>query len=368
MRPRRFVSLRRGRRWFAAAVALGIRKRTAIRHVSVQRRKRHAVDKGCCAAAPATVADATWLELVPGYVHRAPRRGGPCFAKLRLAGLLDASSSGFWRQVAPWLSVDGCDSCAIQAAGLHVETPQVDGVAAVSALQKEGFARLRQPLPASDFSALAAGIAALRCHGAHPIWILMFDETWRLLSQMQARIFAALNIRDLQMNHDVMAWYIDPVTTEAGWPEHRDRALSVDPLDYVTCWVALTESTEQNGCVRVRPTRGAEEVLLPAEPGECLLWHGLTPHRGGRATSSAPVPRVSLSCGASRPVLEDPALRLGKDMHASFMQGALDKVTLAARVRLVALILWMNDFLLDAPASALLEEFDAAEASGKWPL
>eukprot|EP00930_Biecheleria_cincta_P088989 TRINITY_DN78241_c0_g1_i1.p1 TRINITY_DN78241_c0_g1~~TRINITY_DN78241_c0_g1_i1.p1 ORF type:complete len:391 (-),score=39.27 TRINITY_DN78241_c0_g1_i1:114-1286(-) len=311
-------------------------------------------------------------ELRVGYIQLPlPCGTSLAFSSQRLVDLLDVSSAGFFHQVAPWLSIENpCIKPDMQLLG---ESRGIDGLATVAKLRSQGYARLRRPWAASTLSngtlsGIAAGIAALRRHGAHPIWILAYDEAWLLLWEMQTQIFSSLGLHGLSINHDVMAWYIDPVSREAGWPEHQDRAIAQDPLDYVTCWVALTDSTQSNGCIRVRPTASANnERLLTASTGDCLLWHGLTPHRGGRAVSRRAEPRISLSCGASRPALEDPALRLRPADREAFARGELDEVRLPARVRLIALILWLNDFLIDGPAKALLEELDAAEESGGWP-
>ncbi|CAE8588900.1 unnamed protein product, partial [Polarella glacialis] len=100
-------------------------------------------------------------------------------------------------------------------------------------------------------------------------------------------------------------------------------------------------------------------------PGDALLWHGHLTHSGGPSRPSAPVPRVALSCGASRASLERPEMRLGADAHAAFLRGK--SVALPDRLRLIALILHLNDFLLDEPSRRLLEELDSAEQASRWP-
>jgi len=92
-------------------------------------------------------------------------------------------------------------------------------------------------------------------------------------------------------------------------PWHQDSGYFAPECDdhlIVTVWIALTESTEENGCLEVVPgvhdrgllrhqnPRGAtwveipelmhggvESVLLPARPGDAILLTNLTPHRSG---------------------------------------------------------------------------------------
>ena len=56
------------------------------------------------------------------------------------------------------------------------------------------------------------------------------------------------------------------------FPWHRDNGYTyVEPQQYVTCWVALTDATRDNGCPRVVPGRRIRVGIrparrLPAEP------------------------------------------------------------------------------------------------------
>lgn len=88
--------------------------------------------------------------------------------------------------------------------------------------------------------------------------------------------------------------------TQTDW--HQDRAVAhadADATDMVTVWVAMTDATEQNGCLTVLP-RGntamlphcpkrqtaiadglideAAAVALPVRAGSIILLHPLTPH------------------------------------------------------------------------------------------
>jgi len=90
--------------------------------------------------------------------------------------------------------------------------------------------------------------------------------------------------------------------TEAPFPWHQDNGYAfVEPQQYLTCWVALTDATEDNGCPWVVPglhTRGTlaheysdiglvclrdpvEAVAVPARAGSIVMFSSLTPHSTG---------------------------------------------------------------------------------------
>jgi ectoine hydroxylase-related dioxygenase (phytanoyl-CoA dioxygenase family) len=91
--------------------------------------------------------------------------------------------------------------------------------------------------------------------------------------------------------------------TRAPFPWHQDNGYTfVEPEAYLTCWVALTDATEDNGCPRVVPRlhRGgtlthratdlgfvcfdeapAEVVAAPVRAGGIVVFSSLTPHATG---------------------------------------------------------------------------------------
>jgi phytanoyl-CoA hydroxylase len=90
--------------------------------------------------------------------------------------------------------------------------------------------------------------------------------------------------------------------TESPFPWHQDNGYAfVEPQQYLTCWVALTDATEDNGCpwvvpglhrlgtlaheysdigfVCLREPEGA--VPVPAAAGSIVVFSSLTPHSTG---------------------------------------------------------------------------------------
>jgi phytanoyl-CoA hydroxylase len=90
--------------------------------------------------------------------------------------------------------------------------------------------------------------------------------------------------------------------TESPFPWHQDNGYAfVEPQQYLTCWVALTDATEENGCPWVVPglhRRGTvaheysdigfvclrdpeRAVPVPAPAGSVVVFSSLTPHSTG---------------------------------------------------------------------------------------
>jgi ectoine hydroxylase-related dioxygenase (phytanoyl-CoA dioxygenase family) len=127
--------------------------------------------------------------------------------------------------------------------------------------------------------------------------------------------------------------------TDAPFPWHQDNGYAfVEPQQYLTCWVALTDATEDNGCPWVVPglhrcgtlaheysdigfvclRNPAEAVPAPAARGSIVVFSSLTPHSTG-PNRTAEVRKAYIvqfaPTGAEviRPAPDAPALRIPAD-------------------------------------------------------
>ncbi len=91
--------------------------------------------------------------------------------------------------------------------------------------------------------------------------------------------------------------------TQPEFPWHQDNGYTyVEPQQYLTCWVALTDADERNGCPWIAPGLHSEGTLrhrwtdlgfdclggvdtpahaLPVSAGSIAVFSSLTPHRTG---------------------------------------------------------------------------------------
>ncbi|HTO55952.1 MAG TPA: phytanoyl-CoA dioxygenase family protein [Myxococcota bacterium] len=128
--------------------------------------------------------------------------------------------------------------------------------------------------------------------------------------------------------------------TRAPFPWHQDNGYTfVEPQAYLTCWVALTDATLDNGCPRVVPGlhRGgtlaheasdlgficfdeapAEVVAAPVRAGGIVVFSSLTPHATGPNLTDderrayivqfAPEGAVALRRGANGELTREPCI------------------------------------------------------------
>ena len=117
--------------------------------------------------------------------------------------------------------------------------------------------------------------------------------------------------------------------TRADFPWHQDNGYTfVEPQAYLTCWVALTDATETNGCPRVVPGlhRGGtlahqptdlglicfdepprEPIAAPARAGGIVVFSSLTPHATGPNLTGENGARTSCSTRPTAPARSGPA-------------------------------------------------------------
>jgi ectoine hydroxylase-related dioxygenase (phytanoyl-CoA dioxygenase family) len=138
----------------------------------------------------------------------------------------------------------------------------------------------------------AATDAATRAFAAHPV----FADLCHDLIGPDARLY-----------HDQVV-YKHPEKPRR-FPWHQDNGYTfITPQQYLTCWVALTDATEANGCPQVVPglhRRGTlrhrfhdplgweifethpSAVVAPVRKGGVVVFSSLTPHLTGPNTTDA---------------------------------------------------------------------------------
>ena len=105
---------------------------------------------------------------------------------------------------------------------------------------------------------------------------------------------------DLKLYQDQLFMKPPKVGSRQGYHQDMPLGFYIDPPDMVTCWAALDDSTEENGCLRMLPGthrfgvidraeweayekkaldgRLPEERLLVMKAGSCSFHHGLILH------------------------------------------------------------------------------------------
>ena len=111
--------------------------------------------------------------------------------------------------------------------------------------------------------------------------------------------------RDL-IGPDVRLYWDQAVYKKPGtkdeFPWHQDNGYTfIEPQAYLTCWIALTDTDETNGCPWVMPglhqkgtlfheptdlgheipLDSSESICLPLKAGSIAIFSSLTPHRTG---------------------------------------------------------------------------------------
>jgi hypothetical protein len=161
-------------------------------------------------------------------------------------------------------------------------------------------------------------ISAITRFGLPALFGFAYETPWSAFGALQTLVEGVLGA-DYRALAAFWAWRLDPALEQAGWPTHRDRMVpAIDEsgaLRSVTLWIAITDATLDNGCIRVVPAnadatyRGdlsvrefrEEDVRpLPMASGGLLGWSQNLIHWGGRASKTARGPRISLSAEFQR--------------------------------------------------------------------
>lgn len=227
-----------------------------------------------------------------------------------MAGTFEAiATRDYWHALAP----------SFHIADAEFLTPRIargDGAPAASLIDRDGYVQLRGIPLAADFAAMAEVARTLTARGLDAVFCFVYDEFWRPFFRLDALYRHLLG--PYVFLPDFWVWDVDPGRGGSGWARHRDRgrmSLREDgtPIS-LTTWIAISEATPHNGCLRIvpkhlDPTYGTPEEgewrydeasvrMMPALPGDVLMWNQAVTHWGGKALSGAS--RVSMSFETQR--------------------------------------------------------------------
>jgi Phytanoyl-CoA dioxygenase (PhyH) len=230
----------------------------------------------------------------------------------------------YWRARAPSFHIS-------DAAYLNCDSAGVDAPYAAAGIDRDGYAQLGGIGLDAPWDAMAAVARWMQNDGLDPVFAFVYDEFWRPYFRLDA-LFRHL-LGPYVFLPDFWAWSVEPGS--AGWSIHRDRgraALREDgsPIS-LTCWIAISEATADNGCMHLVPKhadptygtarehsfefRNDDVRVLAAAPGDVLVWNQAVLHWGGKALAHAPASRVAMSFEAQRldvPSREAPLIAPGE--------------------------------------------------------
>jgi len=231
-----------------------------------------------------------------------------------MVGFVEAiTTQDYWRGLAPSFHIADSDFLSPKVADTKAACATAAGDIA-----KDGYAQLRGIDLAADFASMADVARALTARDLDAVFCFVYDEFWRPYFRLDALYRHLLG--PYTFLPDFWAWDIDPKRGGAGWSRHRDRgrqSLRADgsPIS-LTTWIAISEATSDNGCLRMVPKHAdptyntphePDELfkesavrVLPAMPGDVLIWNQAVMHWGGKAEPSASHSRVSLSFETQR--------------------------------------------------------------------
>lgn len=219
----------------------------------------------------------------------------------------------YWRTLAPSFHIADREFLAPHAADMGST-----GLIAAAGIGADGYVQLRGIDLAADFAGMTEVARALTAHNLDAVFCFVYDEFWRPYFRLDA-LFRHL-LGPYTFLPDFWAWDVDPKRGGSGWARHRDRgrmALRDDgsPIS-LTTWIAISEATPENGCLRMVPKHRdptyntphendplfneADVRVLPALPGDVLIWNQAVMHWGGRAEPRASHSRVSMSFETQR--------------------------------------------------------------------
>ena len=195
--------------------------------------------------------------------------------------------------------------------------------------EREGYVLVRAAFDPDEVEAAVAAIDPferqreefLRQQADGKFFISRADEiTFTAHLAAQSEVLATMSraevIRDLCLDligPDVRLYWDQAVFKKPGtqveFPWHQDNGYTfIEPQQYLTCWVALTDTDETNGCPCVLPAHHRKGTYrhemtplgwqcvdssergtsVPAAAGDIVVFSSLTPHRTGPNLTDAP--------------------------------------------------------------------------------
>ena len=220
----------------------------------------------------------------------------------------ELSTIGFWRDLAPAMSIDGVERNS-------VTTPRQSFDRLTQRMLKDGYLQDTDDELSSVSVDLADTISRCVERGLQAVFVWLYDEPWQSFARLQPVIGHFLGA-DYKMLPDFWAWHVDPRKSESGWAPHVDRigqnTLAPDgsPLS-LTCWIPLTNADPLNSCMYVVPAfldpfygrhmerqggpRPETIRALPAKPGDYLIWNQAVLHWGSPSSEFAESLRMSMA-------------------------------------------------------------------------
>lgn len=194
----------------------------------------------------------------------------------------------------------------------------------------EGYTHLQNPGLKAPFPEMANLFLKISDMGLPPVFSFVFDEFWRLSSQLDDFVRGVLD-ENYSMLPDFWGWLIKPGAS--GFAPHRDKGPDCLFLDKrpksITIWLPLTEAHPLNGCMYILPANRdkfygvnhqfggvlADVRALPGQPGDVFSWTQHAFHWSAHAADEHKLPpRMSVAFEFQRndiPAYNSPLLRPG---------------------------------------------------------